>query len=160
MKLAIDTNVPIAANGRNTHAEPGCQIRCIELLEQIATGKLDAVVVLDEGGQLMDEYSPYLNFRGQPGVGDLFFKFLHDHMYGGKRVELVQITPIQDEDRGFEELPANEMDPSDRKLLAIAVTADADVVNALDTDWFEQNELLAQLNVAVKQLCPEHACAA
>ena len=158
MKLAIDTNVPIAANGKDTHAGLACQLRCIELLEQIATGQLEAVVVLDAGGQIIGEYAPYLNYHGQPGVGDLFFKFLHDHMYAGSKVELVEITSIPDESRGFEELPANELDPSDRKLLATALTSGAEIVNALDTDWHEQGELLTALGVPVRQLCPEHGC--
>lgn len=158
MKLAIDTNVPIAANGKNTHAGLKCQLRCIDLLENVATGQLDAVTVLDEGGRMLDEYAPYLSYRGQPGVGDMFFKFLHDHMYAGDRVELVPITPSEDDDRGFEELPANELDPSDRKLLAIALVSGADVVNALDRDWHEQRELVAGLGVTVRQMCPEHGC--
>lgn len=159
MKVAVDTNVPIAANGRNTHAGSDCQVRCIEFLQHLASGKSKVVVALDEGELLLDEYKRYLNYRGQPGVGDIFFKFLHDHMYGSNRVELVQVTPSADEDRGFDELPMNDLDPSDRKLLAIAVVAGADVVNALDTDWCEQAELLAQLGVPVQQLCPEHGCA-
>lgn len=160
MKIAIDTNVPIAANGRDTHANFKCQLRCVELLERIATGQSAAVVVLDEGGQILDEYTPHLFYHGQPGVGDLFFKFLHDQMYGGEKVQLVKVTPIQDERRGFEELPPNELDPSDRKLLAVALISGADVVNALDTDWHEQAELLGNLGVAVRQLCPEHSCLA
>ena len=158
MKLAIDTNVPIAANGKDTHAGLPCQLRCIELLEQVATGQFDGVVVLDAGGLIAGEYARYLNYHGQPGVGDLFFKFLHDHMYAGSKVELVEITSIPDESRGFKELPENELDPSDRKLLATALTSGAEIVNALDTDWHEQSELLTALGVPVRQLCPEHGC--
>jgi hypothetical protein len=158
MKVTVDTNVAIAANGRNTHALLDCQCRCIEFLQHLASGSSKVVVALDEGELLLDEYKRYLNYRGQPGVGDLFFKFLHDHMYGGTRVELVQVTPSVDEDRGFDELPVNDLDPSDRKLLAIAVVAGADIVNALDTDWVEQVDLLAILGITVQQLCPEHGC--
>lgn len=158
MKVVIDTNVPIAANGRNTHAEPDCQVRCIEFLQRLASGRSKVVVALDEGALLLDEYKRYLNYRGQPGVGDIFFKFLHDHMYGSNRVELVPVTRSGDESRGFDELPVNDLDPSDRKLLAVAVVASAEVVNALDTDWCEQADLLAQLGVTVQQLCPEHGC--
>lgn len=158
MKVVIDTNVPIAANGRNTHAGVDCQVRCIDFLQHLANGRSKVVVALDEGDLLLDEYKRYLNYRGQPGVGDIFFKFLHDHMYGSNRVELVRVTRSADENRGFDELPENALDPSDRKLLAVAVVAGADVVNALDTDWFEQADLLAQLGVPVQQLCPEHGC--
>jgi predicted nucleic acid-binding protein len=160
MKLAIDTNVPIAANGRDTHAEAACQLRCVELLERIANGQCGAVVMLDSGGLVLNEYTSYLNYRGQPGVGDLFFKFLHDHMYVVGKVQLVQISPTEDTSRGFEELPVNRLDPSDRKFLAVAVVSGADVVNALDTDWHEQRALLTELGLTVQQLCPEYGCAA
>ena len=137
------------------------QARIRKILHQPVAHKhrgAKAVVVLDAGGQIIGEYAPYLNYHGQPGVGDLFFKFLHDHMYAGSKVELVEITSIPDESRGFEELPANELDPSDRKLLATALTSGAEIVNALDTDWHEQGELLTALGVPVRQLCPEHGC--
>jgi predicted nucleic acid-binding protein len=127
-------------------------------LEFIATGKLDAVVALDTQGLVLNEYTPYVNYHGQPGVGDQFFKFLHDHMHIGERVVLVAITPIQDDCRSFEELPTNKLDPSDRKFLAIALSSGAEIVNALDTDWYEQKGLLAGLGVEVRQLCPEQGC--
>lgn len=158
MKIAIDTNVPIAANGRDTHATLACQLRCIEFLELIASEKSNTTVVLDEGGLLLNEYTPHLYHCGQPGVGDIFFKFLHDHMYDGMRVQFTRITPTTDLERGFEELPRNKLDPSDRKILAIAVTSKSEIVNALDTDWHQQIELLNNMKINIQQLCPEHGC--
>lgn len=91
-------------------------------------------------------------------MGDVFFKYLHDNMYLGKKIRLVSITPIADEKRGFNELPANSVDKSDRKFLASAVTANAKIVNAVDTDWHEQIAFVTGLGVNVQQLCPGHAC--
>ena len=86
----------------------------------------------------------------------MFFKYLHDNQYvPGGNISLVEITPCEDEARSFAELPKNEFDPSDRKLLATAVVSNADVVNATDSDWAEQEDLTKQLNVAVIQLCPD-----
>lgn len=158
MKITIDTNVPIAANGRNTHATAACQLRCVELLEEIAAGQINCSVTLDEMGLLLDEYSRHLNYRGEPGIGDFFFKFLHDNLYSNEVIKLIKITPIRDERRGFHELPPNSLDPSDRKFLAVAVKAKATIVNALDTDWHEQKELLSKVAIKVRQLCPQHAC--
>ena len=67
------------------------------------------------------------------------------------------MTPTGDPARGFEELPQNTFDPSDRKFLAVAVAADAVVLNATDSDWGEQGALMGELGVEVRELCPQHA---
>jgi hypothetical protein len=158
MKVVVETNVTIAANGRDTHATPACQYDCVELLEKLASAKSRDQVLLDAGGLILDEYKPYLHYKGQPGTGDMFFKYLHDHMYMGKRVIRVSITPVTDEARGFAELPVNSLDKSDRKFLAVALVGGGTVVNAMDTDWHEQAAFIAALGVKVRQLCPEHGC--
>ncbi len=158
MKVAVDTNVSIASNGRNTHAGLDCQVKCIEFLQLSISANSRTKIVLDQTGLIFDEYKSYLNFHGQPGVGDIFFKYLHDHMYLEKKVSLVSITRIEDEDRGFEELPVNSVDKSDRKFLAAAVIANAGIVNALDGGWHLQREFISTLGITVLQLCPEHGC--
>ena len=150
----VDTNVAIAANGRNTHADPECQLACVEHLEAICR---EACAVLDDANLIFDEYRASLSFAGAPGMGDAFFKHVFVHMYGGVRVRQVAITPCSDERRGFDELPENEFDPSDRKFLAVAVVADAEILNATDSDWSEQEALMRELGVRVRQLCPQHA---
>lgn len=64
-------------------------------------------------------------------------------------------APTGDE-RGFEELPENTFDRSDRKFLAVAVVARAVVLNATDSDWGEQQALMDELGVEVNELCPQH----
>ena len=149
-----DTNVLIAANGRNTHADLACQIACITAIMEIHTG---GIAVLDYGGLILEEYAQHCAYSGQPGVGDGFFKYLFDNQHAGARVRLVSITGLDDPQRGFAELPANTLDPSDRKFLAAAVAAQAVILNATDSDWHEHRMLVAQLPVAVRQLCPQHA---
>ena len=78
-------------------------------------------------------------------------------MYGGKRVRQVSITPCNDGRRSFAELLENGLDPSDRKFLAVAVVAQAEILNATDSDWSEQEALTSDLGVSVRQLCPQHA---
>lgn len=113
--------------------------------------------MLDDKNLIFDEYRSRLSFSGAPGVGDAFFKHVHDHMYGGKRVRQVAIIPCNDPNRSFEELPENEFDPSDRKFLAVAVAGKAEILNATDSDWSEQEPLTRDLEVRVRQLCPQHA---
>lgn len=158
MKVVVDTNVAIAANGRNTHASLACQFVCAEFLQGLVSPMKRTQIVLDMQGLIFDEYSGHLSYKGEPGVGDIFFKYLHDHMYLGKKIRLVHITQIDDEARSFNELPPNTVDKSDRKFLAAAVTADAKIVNAVDTDWHEQIAFVAGLGVNVQQLCPDQAC--
>lgn len=89
-------------------------------------------------------------------MGDAFFKYVRNYQYSSDKIQRVPITPINDEQRGFEELPENQLDKSDRKFLATTVVAHAIIVNATDSDWTEQSELLESLHIELKQLCPEH----
>ena len=150
--FVVDTNVAIAANGRETHADLHCRLACVETLKGLVERE---IVAIDDGNLILDEYRNHLNFAGSPGVGDLFFKHVFDHQYQGGRVRRVLVTPAGDE-RGFEELPENRFDPSDRKFLAVAVAARAVVLNAMDSDWGEQQALMDELGVEVKELCPQH----
>ena len=152
--FVVDTNVAIAANGRRTHVDMRCRLDCVQRLKSLVAGE---TVAIDDRSLILDEYKNHLSFSGGPGVGDLFFKHVFNNQYQGERVRRVTVTPSQDGRRGFEELPSNTFDPSDRKFLAVAVVAEAVVLNATDSDWGEQAALMDTLGVEVKQLCPQHA---
>lgn len=158
MIVVVETNVPIAANGRDTHASLECQYICTEFLENLVSPKSHMSIILDEKGLIFDEYRNYLSYKGQPGVGDIFFKHLHDNMYLSKKIKLITITKIADETRGFDELPVNKIDKSDRKFLAAAIVGNADIINAMDTDWHEEAVFVNLMGIKVQQLCPEHGC--
>ncbi len=75
MNYVVDTNVAIAANGENTHADIGCQYACVVFLQSLAKhGSRDAVAI-DSLELILREYQLHLSYSGQPGVGDMFFKF-------------------------------------------------------------------------------------
>ena len=152
--FVVDTNVAIAANGRGTHADIRCRLICVQRLESLVAGE---TVAIDDGNRILDEYKNHLNFSGGPGVGDAFFKHVFNNQYQDEHVRRVTVTPAEDDRRGFEELPSNTFDPSDRKFLAVAVAAEAVVLNATDSDWGEQATLMDALGVEVNQLCPQHA---
>ena len=59
----------------------------------------------------------------------------------------VAVTPSKDDRRGYEELPLNTFDRSDRKFLAVAVVAKAVVLNATDSDWGTHEALMNRLGV-------------
>lgn len=152
MTSVIDTNVLIVANGKSGQVSSDCELGCIEMLEQTT----NLAVVLDKSGVIMNEYQKHCSHQGSPGVGDMFFKYLYDHQYASNgSISLVEIHPIEDEARSFEELPSNNLDPSDRKFLATAIVSNARIVNATDSDWHEQQALMQELNITIYQLCPD-----
>jgi predicted nucleic acid-binding protein len=158
MKLVVETNIAICANGgEEVHVGIECQISCINALQDMVSYRKKEMIVLDKSGLILKEYSKHLNYSGKPGVGDIFYKYLNDNQYMPDLVDLIEITEISDQARGFEELPENSFDPSDRKLLAAARVAKAEVVNASDSDWYENRDFVASLGVKVRQLCPDYS---
>ena len=105
----------------------------------------------------MREYSDRLNFSGSPGVGDRFFKHLLDCWCQDGLVRRVTVTRSDDDRKGFEELPENAFDRSDRKFLAVAAVANAVVLNATDGDWSEHKALMDELGVEVEEPLPTYA---
>ena len=151
--FVVDTNVAIVANGRETHADIRCQLTCVQRLKSLVARE---IVAIDDGNLILDEYKNHLDFSGGPGVGDMFFKHVFNYRYQCEHVRRVAVTPAEDDRRGFEVLPENTFDRSDRKFLAVAVVAGAVVLNATDSDWGEQEALMDELGVEVSQLCPQH----
>ena len=149
--IVVDTNVPVAANGRDTHVGQRCRLDCIARLQQAIE---DDLIVVDDGGEILAEYANRLSWSGAPGMGDAFFKHVFNHQYQPDRVQRVAVTPIDDDERGYEELPVNRFDRSDRKFLATAVLSKATVLNAADSDWQEHDDLVGALGVTVLELCP------
>ena len=129
--FVVDTNVAIAANGRDTHADMRCQLACINKLEYLVD---KGIVVLDDSGLILDEYRNHLCHSGMPSMGDAFFKYVFNSQYTEERVQRIRVMQIEDDRRGFEELPVNEFDRSDRKFLAVAVAGNAVVLNATDSE--------------------------
>ncbi|MCY4051133.1 MAG: hypothetical protein OXF60_06550 [Gammaproteobacteria bacterium] len=115
------------------------------------------IVAIDEFGYIFQEYRKHLTLGGSRNVGDEFFKYLFENQYNHDRIQQIRISPSNDDDIGFEELPANKLDPSDRKFLAVSVKAGATILNATDSDWDEQGLLLQKLGVETCQLCPENS---
>lgn len=153
-EFVVDTNVPRAANGDATHAGISCQIACIEELQRIIA---DCRVMLDASGLILDEYSRRLSFAGGPGVGDYFFRTVWDAQGDEQRVRQVPITP--DVQGVFEEFPADGelsgFDHDDRKFVATAIAGGrlAQIVNAVDSDWWHYELALARHEIFIRHLC-------
>lgn len=156
----VDTNVLVAANGRDTHADLECQLACINALEKI---KSDKILLLDNLGLILDEYSRHCHYKGEPGVGDFFFKYVFDNQLVQSKCHIVSITQDHDNQSNFLEFPSDQglqsFDPSDRKFVAVSIASSVypKVCNATDSDWEEFKIELEKININVIQLCPQHA---
>lgn len=151
-RLVIDTNVLIVANRKSPQADPECELACIEMLEG-AKGK--RVVLIDDSDLIMGEYKRHCSYAGEPGLGDFFFKFLHDNAPSERNVIRVRIQKTPDKDGGFSNLPPNKLHRKDRKFLAVAKAGKGRIVNATDSDWSQEAEFVASTGVRVCELCPQ-----
>lgn len=113
---------------------------------------------MDENGLIFEEYKGYLNFQGEPGVGDMFFKWVNDVQWDETMCRRESIT--RHADRLFEEFPEDaalaKFDQSDRKYAALARKCGdgAAVYNAADSDWKHYQVPFANNGVNVVNLCP------
>lgn len=156
--FVVDTNVIMAAEQTTcddirTPADLTCQARCSQRLQEILRER--ASICFDYSSGILNEYRRrLLENRSARGPGSEFCIAVMNGAHS-RDTHWVGITP-SDETRGFEELPPNRLDPSDRKFLAVAVKARATILNATDSDWDEQRLLLEQVGVPLEQLCPQH----
>ena len=148
----VDTNVPIVANEKSPQADDFLVERCIDaLLELTRRGGL----VLDDGGLIFEEYRQNLSLSGQPGTGDAFMKWVHDHQWLEDLCERRSITTLANDPRGFAEFPDSaalaDFDASDRKFVAVANAGNLKrpVLEAVDFKWWGWKDALAAEGIDV-----------
>lgn len=155
-EVVVDTNVPVVSNGNHDRAGIRCIRSCIARLAGLRdTGTL----LLDDKNLIIQEYKNSLNFSGEPGPGDAFFKWLHENQANPESCRKVEVTI--DTDREFGEFPddphLSAFDRSDRKFVAVALASGTspEILNASDTDWWHHGQALQAHGVNVVFLCPE-----
>lgn len=148
----VDTNVPIVANGNSPQADDSLVEKCIDaLLELTRRGGL----VLDDGDRILEEYRRNLSLSGQPGTGDAFMKWVHDHQWRAEHCERRTITPLEKDPRGFAEFPGSaalaDFDASDRKFVAVANAGNPKrpILEAVDFKWWGWKDALAAEGIEV-----------
>lgn len=159
LRCVVDTNVATTANGANPGSSPECVAASARALRDVMRS---GHVFIDEGqvSRIMAEYRANLSARGQPGPGDVFFKWMLDHEWGGHRVTRVPITPKEDDPEDFHELPPPEgvtYDRSDRKFLAVAAAHEEHppILQSFDSKWWGWRQALAQAGVTIHFLCED-----
>lgn len=156
--VVVDTNVPVVANGASPQADARCVVRCAEAVLSIVRG--ESQLVLDDGDAIFREYLDNLHLAGQPGIGDRFLKWVFDHRFQPNRCLLIRVSEAcQPGTRRFREFPSDPdlegFDPSDQKFVAVAIASACDppVLNAVDSDWWEYERILARHGVRVVFVC-------
>lgn len=148
-RYVIDTNVAIVANGDEDVAID-CQFAAVETLTKVLN---KGVIVIDAAGEIRDEYRRHLNPRGQPGVGDRFYR----EVINCHPDRTVQVDLPKREDGEFEDLPQAIIDagfdPSDRKFAAAAKKSKSPVCNATDSDWVEKRQVIEASGITIVFLC-------
>lgn len=122
---------------------------------------LERHLVLDSLDLIFNEYRPYFNWNGQPGVGDAFFRWVHDNRYNEQRCTHVPITPTADE--SFAEFPSDAaldgFDRADRKFVATSAARNKDpvIAVAVDRGWRQFETELTERGFRLNFLCPTPA---
>jgi len=155
----VDTNVAIVANGKSTQASDDLVEKCIDAIQRLTT---DGGLVLDHEDRIFDEYRKNLSLRGQPGTGDQFMKWVHDHRWMNEFCELREIKCLDESDQVYAEFPDSEglkdFDVSDRKFVAVANAGpQCPILQAVDFKWWGWREALSAVGIEVVFLDPEAA---
>ena len=160
-KCIVDTNVPVTANlsARPDPCSdvPDCCIR--ESVDQIENIIEEGCLVIDDAGEIFQEYINNLSLRGQPGIGDAFAKWVNDYQFTPSKVDRVPITKNGDSYKEFPDHPdLNNFDRSDRKFVAVANThpEKPPILQATDSKWWGWKDALDEHGITVVFLCREY----
>ncbi|MEW6536442.1 MAG: hypothetical protein AB1454_12605 [Candidatus Auribacterota bacterium] len=160
-KCVVDTNVPVTANkATNPNSIPVNEASCVQkTVDAIVEITRKGCVVIDSGYEIFNEYRSHLSLKGQPGLGDVFFKWIHDNIGNVANVCQVEITK---HDNSYDEFPDDpdlcNFDISDRKFIAVA-NAHAEkppILEATDSEWWGYRDILQRHGIKVKFLCPDY----
>jgi hypothetical protein len=149
LRYVVDANVPIVANGLDTHAGIELQFAAAAFLSDVMkTG----IVLEDNQDGALSEYKAHLSASGKPGVGDYFFFWFMRHRWAQGLVERIAIP---DGTTPTDHVPAEltGFDPDDHKWIATYLLGRGDfIVNAVDSDYGEWRAELAKGGVAVLEI--------
>jgi hypothetical protein len=157
-EYVIDTNVPITANlatQEDADMPAECISACVQQIKQITR---NGGLVLDDDGEIFEEYRRNLSLRGQPGQGDAFVKWVCNHQWDEKKVTRVRLSKEGD---SYQEFPAHpelaDFDPADRKFVAVAGAHPdkATILQGVDSKWWGWASALQEVGIEVCFLCHE-----
>lgn len=160
-KYIVDTNVPKTANLSNNPASvpadmAQCVMACVKKVKLITR---NGGLVLDDNGEIFDEYRGQLSMSGGPGIGDAFLKWVNDNQWQLPAGDRVRITKCGN---SYDEFPTHSglagFDPADMKFVAVANkhAGDPIILQATDSKWWGFKDVLDEVGISVEFLCPEY----
>lgn len=158
--VVIDTNVAVVANGKQPAASQGCVAACARAL---LTTMDKSTLYIDSAEGLsfiVEEYRNNLSASGQPGPGDIFFKWVLTNEHADGQIQRINLTALDNSGTAFEETPPApeeiRWDPSDTKFLAVANASPGapTILQALDSKWWGWTAALLEAEIVVHFLCP------
>jgi hypothetical protein len=160
MRAIIDTNVLIAANGRDCpQVTSQCESNTRQYLYDL---QRKGTIIIDNQRLILSEYMRKVNQTGEPGIGDKFLKWILRNQANIKHCEQVTIHSIPSQDKNeFEEFPSDpeleKFDRSDRKFVAVALAVPdrPPIVVAVDRGWTRFHEPLVNNGIKIQFLCPD-----
>lgn len=152
MRVVIDTNVLIAANGGDGGPSPECVAECARRLLE---SQSQHVILEDNADLVFKEYKNHLSFSGQPGAGDRFFEWFVRTRWTPQYVCRIDIGSNEAQVTAGIPSSCHSFDRSDHKWIAITLQGDGDLIyNALDSDYSISAITLQSEGVSVLELCP------
>ena len=160
-RCVVDTNVPKVAN-LATQPDPGsdfpdtCVEACVDAIEHVVRTR---GLILDAGNEIYYEYMGQLALSGQPGMGNVFMKWVHNRRGS---LDASQRVPITRSGDSYDEFPQHgglaNFDKSDRKFVAVsnAHPNKPPILQATDSKWWGWKKPLKECGIEVAFLCPDY----
>ncbi|MCE2823240.1 MAG: hypothetical protein ACK5FV_07900 [Bacteroidota bacterium] len=151
MEYVVDTNVLLVAN-KLSDMSSDCAEGCVRFIESFWG---QHTLVIDNHYLVLEEYMHKLNAK-KSGIGDKFLKQILGRLGSVKEVPLT-LSGISNYD--FVEFPDTllsvDIDPSDRKFIAISYANDTDtpIAQASDSKWIGWEDALTASGITVHFLC-------
>ena len=162
-KCVVDTNVPIVANLLTSYDENdgipwGCIEACFEVITHVFK---NGGLVIDDTGEIVEEYSRQFSIKRASGQGGKFIKWIHDFQWNPDKVTRISIHRLNST---YKEFPDHDglvnFDTDDRKFVAVANahpdTYKPPIFQATDSKWWGWKDALSEVGIDVRFLCPDY----
>lgn len=148
MIRVIDTNVPLVVKFQGDNSRELVEA-CEDILIEILQNRLP--VPADSGGEILAEYFHQMNWSGAPTLADEFAKYVNDSRWSWDASARPDIGADDAVEYRYAALAGDDedIDPSDRKFVAVAKVTGAPIVQGRDTKWLDWSAVLSRHGVEV-----------